>query len=94
MTRRRGRPWRRLTAQVRREERTCWLCLAPIDLTLPRRHPRSFSVDHVIPVSLAPHLEYVRTNLRAAHYGCNSARGARPASTAVPAAPLHTSRRW
>lgn len=82
-----GHRWRQLVAQVRREEgRTCWLCPDPIDLTLSYPHPRSFSVDHVIPLEQggAP---LDRTNVRAAHLDCNKRRGT------TPARPRH-SRRW
>lgn len=64
--------WFELTTQVRAEESDCWLCGRAIDKTLPPRTPRSFSVDHVKPKSKYPELRYVRANLRAAHYGCNS----------------------
>lgn len=53
----------------------CYLCSQPIDLTAPARHPLSYSLDHLDPVS------HVGTNLppldrvRPVHYGCNSARG-------------------
>lgn len=88
MTPRAGRPWRRLQAQVRREEPDCWLCGQPIDLALPRRppHPYSSSIDHVIPVrDGGPN---VRSNLRHAHARCNASRGARP-----PTPQVH-SRHW
>jgi 5-methylcytosine-specific restriction endonuclease McrA len=84
-----GKPRAQLGAIVRAEETTCWRCGHPIDKRLPPRHRESFSVDHIIPISINPGLAYVRSNLRAAHYGCNSARGNR---TDEPA--LITSRRW
>jgi 5-methylcytosine-specific restriction endonuclease McrA len=64
--------WFELTAQVKAEEDTCWLCGEPIDFDAPPRTSRSFSVDHIRPKSRYPELRYVRSNLRAAHYGCNS----------------------
>jgi 5-methylcytosine-specific restriction endonuclease McrA len=72
---RQGRPWWRLRRQVLREEPNCWLCGAPIDFHAEPRSRWAPSVDHVVPLSPpwnGPPLD--RTNLRAAHYGCNSAR--------------------
>lgn len=53
----------------------CWLCARPIDLDVPRRSSGGLSIDHVIPRSLGGSNEL--SNLRPAHYGCNSARGNR-----------------
>lgn len=64
--------WLALSRQVRREEFVCWICDKPIDFDAPARTRWSFSVDHVKPKSKHPELRYTRTNLRAAHYGCNS----------------------
>jgi len=72
-----GRPWRRIVAWVRANcGDTCTLCGERIDLTLPAPHPRSFSVDHIVPLALGGH-PTDRSNLAPAHYGCNSAKGAR-----------------
>lgn len=79
-----GRPWRRLREVVRLEEGTvCWLCPHPIDLTLTHPHPRSFSVDHIIPLVLGGD-PLARANVRAAHLDCNMKRGthqARPTTS-------------
>jgi 5-methylcytosine-specific restriction endonuclease McrA len=75
------RRWRTLRAQVLMEEATCWLCGGP----------NPDSVDHVIPVSVAPELEYVRENLRACHLRENRQRGNRPAPAPMR---LDTSRQW
>jgi 5-methylcytosine-specific restriction endonuclease McrA len=77
----RSHAYRTLARIVRREEDICWLCGHPIDLTLPYRDPLtgrvnalSWSLDHVVPVARGgPTVD--RANARAAHYGCNSARG-------------------
>ncbi len=71
-----GPIWRRLVALVRSEEPNCWLCGQPIDHTAKPRSRWSFSVDHIIPVDERPDLIYERSNVHAAHYGCNSSRGA------------------
>lgn len=60
------RAWRRLRAQViRRDRGVCWLC----------RRPGADSADHVIPADDGGPDEL--WNLRAAHVGCNAARGNR-----------------
>ncbi len=72
-----GRPYRRACAALRAQHLPCWLCGQAIDYLAPPRTRWSYSTDHVTPLShdgapLDP------TNLRPAHYGCNSARGNRP----------------
>lgn len=77
---RRGRPWRRLREQVLREEPLCYLC---------RRRP-STVVDHRVPLSVAPNLAHVRSNLAGACAPCNGRKGDR-----MPRRPLGTSPlRW
>lgn len=50
--------WARLRAQVLREEHgICWLC----------GQDGADTADHIVPLSEAPQLAYVRANLRAAH---------------------------
>ena len=60
----------------------CWLC----------GKPGATSGDHVVPVSVAPELEFDRENVRPAHLSCNKRRGDAPAVTRAPRVP--TSRRW
>ena len=72
---RKGRRWRRLRERVKRNQDACWLCGDHIDKTLEWPDPKSFSVDHVEPLSLRPELAEVYSNARAAHLGCNSSRG-------------------
>ena len=91
--------YRALKAWVRSEEDTCWLCGKHIDRTIPYRNPitgrvnpQSWSLDHVIPITVAPMLALIRSNVRAAHLSCNSGRGNRAAKPAPPA--LHTTRAW
>jgi 5-methylcytosine-specific restriction endonuclease McrA len=74
---------------------TCWLCEERIDLTLRWPHSKSLSIDHVVPLAKggAP---YDLANLRPAHVGCNTSRGARDAQglpTRTPA-PIRRSRTW
>lgn len=86
---RKGRPWRRLREQVKRTESICAKCGEPFDHSLQWPHPKSFSVDHIEPVSLRPELANVRSNLQAMHLGCNSSKGNGTARTTVA-----TSRDW
>ena len=72
---RKGRPWRRARDWVYRTQDVCHGCGEVIDKTLEWPHPKSFSVDHIEPVSLHPHLALERTNLAAMHLGCNSSKG-------------------
>lgn len=65
--------WAQLKAQVYAEETACHLC-GGTWFTDIARHRLSRSVDHVIPRSLGGNM-WDRTNLRLAHYGCNSRRG-------------------
>lgn len=69
-----GRPYRRLAAKVKREQRVCWLCGLAIDPELVSPHPMSFTLDHVIPVSMGGALSDP-DNARAAHRLCNMKRG-------------------
>lgn len=69
-----GRPYRRLWAQVKREEGVCHLCGLAIDPGLRSPHPLSFTLDHIVPVSMGGVL-VSRDNVRAAHRRCNMQRG-------------------
>ena len=78
-----GHRWRKLLAQVLEEDGDiCWLC----------GKPGATSGDHVVPVSVAPELEFDRENVRPAHLSCNKRRGDRPATRRAPR--IATSRAW
>ena len=68
-----GRPWRRLVAQVIREEPTCWLAYPGICTG------RSQTADHVIPRSQGG--PDTRANTRGACHPCNRHRLNRAAPT-------------
>ena len=70
------RKWRELRERVFAEETHCWLCGRHVDQTLPPRTPQSRSVDHVVALDQGG-AEFDRLNVRLAHFGCNSRRGAR-----------------
>lgn len=75
------RKWKRLKRdfEILAAERKlpCWLDGQPIDYTLPKDHPDSFSVDHFHPVSTHPEHAEDPANLKASHRHCNLARGNR-----------------
>lgn len=86
---RKGRPWREFQKLVHSTfPPICHLCGRTIlhGLYHPR-HRLAPSVDHLIPLDKGG-AELDLENARPAHYGCNSAKGARLAK------PMPTSRRW
>lgn len=58
-----------------RDRWTCWLCRKPVLRDVQAPHPLSHSVDHVVPQSQGG--EHTASNLRTAHFMCNSVRGNR-----------------
>ena len=75
-----GRPYVRARKRCLELSQVCWICGSAIDLTITdRKDPGYPTADHVIPVSMLPandpRLNSVY-NLRPAHMGCNSKRGA------------------
>ncbi len=76
-----GSARRKLRARLRAEHRGCWICRAfgrpdAIDYDLPARHPMSFEVDELIPVSKGGSpLDY--RNVDATHRACNQWRSNR-----------------
>lgn len=53
----------------------CGVCRQRIDRRLPYPHPRSASLDHVVPLS--QHGKHIYSNVRITHLKCNTARGNR-----------------
>lgn len=75
---RNGHAWRKLVAQVKATyPNICHLCTMPIDMSLHHHDPMSFTVDHVIPISIDQSKAEDITNLRPAHKTCNSRKGNR-----------------
>lgn len=72
------RAWRKLAAQVAREEPVCWLRLDGCTT-------KSTTADHVIPVTKRPDLAMVRRNLRGACHSCNNRRSDKPVAALTPA---------
>lgn len=79
--RQRGYKWqqfcRRLTREILSQENvvTCHLCGIACNPDGRQGEPDSLTWDHVIPRSIAPHLELVKDNLKPACALCNSMRG-------------------
>ncbi|MER5843700.1 HNH endonuclease [Streptomyces prasinus] len=51
---------------------TCQLCCEPIDQAIAWPHPKSPSVDHIIPLSRGG--AHALSNVQSAHLGCNSSK--------------------
>lgn len=75
---RKGRRWRALCTQVYADphETHCVRCGRWVDKTLTGCAPQSRSVDHITALDQGGH-PYSRDNVAIAHFGCNSAHGAR-----------------
>ena len=65
-----------LSVIYERDHGRCQLCRRPVSRRLAPPHPRSATLDHIIPVSRGGH--HVPANVQLAHYSCNSVKGARP----------------
>ena len=65
----------RMRRQIARSKPACHICGQPIDYTLPHLDPKSFVIDHVVP--LAKGGTDTIDNVKAAHRDCNSAKRAR-----------------
>lgn len=69
------RRFKEISARLRKERPpVCWLCSEPIDLNAPPRTARSWSLDHIKPLSEGGD-PYDESNLAPAHVGCNSRKG-------------------
>jgi len=67
--------WDRITDQqiLERDKWMCWICKRRIGKTFKYPHPRSASIDHLLPLSLGG--DDTAFNKKAAHLRCNMARG-------------------
>ena len=75
------RQWKRLRARVLEQSDICWLC----------GQAGADTLDHIVPLSVAPHLAESPDNVAPAHRSCNSSRGKR---LATEVRPIRTSRSW
>lgn len=62
-------------ARIKATRANCHICGGPIDYDLPHTDPKSFVVDHVVPLSKGGADEL--SNKAAAHRDCNSTKRAR-----------------
>ena len=65
----------RLRARIARGRPNCHICGEPINYDAPRDDPRSFALDHVIPLARGGADDH--TNVAASHRACNSKKRAR-----------------
>jgi 5-methylcytosine-specific restriction endonuclease McrA len=77
---------------LRAQRLPCWLCGHDIGYGLDAKHPMSFTLDHLIPLSRGGQL-LDKANARAAHRRCNSSKGNRTGPS-PGTAPQRASRRW
>lgn len=81
----------RFFEQGRKDNAPCWLCDLPIDYSVPPGSTdESHELDHYVPVSVDPSLQYDPGNFRHAHRICNILRGAAPPKLSLG---IH-SRQW
>ena len=62
--------WRKLRAQVMREEDVCYICGRPVDKSLPGTAPMGPQVDHIVARSEGGAV-FERSNLHLVHSRCN-----------------------
>ena len=79
------------TKALRRKRLPCWICGQPIDYEAHWKESVSFTADHVHPMKLGGKLY---GELRPAHRGCNSSRGAGRAVAPPVSPPKRNSIRW
>ncbi len=60
---------------------TCQLCHEPIDRAIVWPHPKSPSIDHIVPLSRGG--THALSNVQSAHLGCNSSKRDRDMEAAV-----------
>lgn len=71
----------------------CALCGRPIDYSLPARHPMSYELDEIVPVSLGGSpVDF--DNVQPVHRICNQRKGNRMAPLRVSQKPIETSQDW
>lgn len=62
--------WRKLRAQVMREENVCYVCGRQVDKSLPGTAPMGPQVDHIVARSEGGAV-FERSNLHLVHSRCN-----------------------
>ena len=80
---------------LKKRDGCCYLCGDAIDIKLPRGAPKSFEVDHVVPISKGGSNDL--PNLEPACFSCNRAKRELPVSVAkqnILQSKWKTSRIW
>lgn len=63
-------------AKCRAQHAPCWICGQPIDYSVPKNTTDdSYSMDHFLPVSTHPDMQFDPAGFRPSHTNCNRARG-------------------
>jgi len=70
-----GRVWRRVRNKVINSTDICWICGKQVRRDVPPTHPLAPTADHTLDLQYGGSAQDAR-NLRLAHFGCNSRRGA------------------
>lgn len=83
---RRTSRYQKVRAEVLKYATHCHICGRPFDPRYVGRHRLAKSADHIVPLDAGGD-PYDPENLRPAHLGCNSSRGARRRNNS-------TSRKW
>ena len=80
-----GSARRKVRAWLKAQALPCHICGRAIDYSLPARHPMSFEVDEIVPVSKGGS-PIDRGNVAPAHRICNERRGNKPLASRRPRA--------
>jgi 5-methylcytosine-specific restriction endonuclease McrA len=67
--------WEAIKRNQRAKRLPCWHCGQPIDHSLRWPDPRSFSADHLRPLSRYPELAHDPGNVVSSHLRCNQVKG-------------------
>jgi 5-methylcytosine-specific restriction endonuclease McrA len=90
-----GRPARRRKRELlATAPPVCVVCGGAIDTDLSGNHPDGPTVEHLVPVSVAPELANVRANQALSHRRCNTKRGNRSLAEVRPKKQDATSVSW
>jgi 5-methylcytosine-specific restriction endonuclease McrA len=67
---------RNYLSQIDPADAMCAKCDERVDLSLSGAHPMGPTLDHIIPFSVRPDLEYDETNIQLMHRRCNQSKSA------------------
>ena len=87
-----GAQWRKLRAQVLRNQDTCCFCGGYVDKTLPKLDPGAPQVDHIIPWSKGG--TNTLANLALSHRACNRSASDKRTPGPPTRSKTRTTRAW